>query len=86
MHEASLMRDLIAKVLEIAAQQEAKRILHIRVRLGALSHMSPGHFQEHFDQASSGTIAEGARVEAIEETDIHSPAAADVVLESIEVS
>jgi hydrogenase nickel incorporation protein HypA/HybF len=86
MHEASLMRDLMRKVLEVAANQNANRVTAISVRLGALSHMTPGHFQEHFDQAAAGTIAEGARIHATEETDTTAEGAADVVLESIEVS
>lgn len=85
MHEASLMRDLMQKVLAVATAQNAKQVTTIRVRLGALSHMTPGHFQEHFDEAAKGTVAEGARIETSEDSDIRSPAAADVVLESIEV-
>ncbi|MBZ0135424.1 MAG: hydrogenase/urease maturation nickel metallochaperone HypA [Planctomycetes bacterium] len=85
MHEASLMRDLMRKVMAVAAGQNASRVTGIRVRLGALSHMTPGHFQEHFDEAARGTVAEGARIETLEDNDIRSPAAADVVLESIEV-
>lgn len=79
------MRDLMRKVMAVAAGQNASRVTGIRVRLGALSHMTPGHFQEHFDEAARGTVAEGARIETLEDNDIRSPAAADVVLESIEV-
>jgi hydrogenase nickel incorporation protein HypA/HybF len=86
MHEASLMRDLMRKIMDIAKQQNAARVQVVNVRLGALSHMSAAHFQEHFDQAAAGTIAEGAKINAIEETDHQAPGAADVILESIEVS
>jgi hydrogenase nickel incorporation protein HypA/HybF len=86
MHEASLMRDLMRKVLEVAAAQNATRVTAVSVRLGALSHMTPGHFQEHFDQAAAGTIAEGARIHAKEDHDTTAAGAADVVLESIEVA
>ncbi len=85
MHEASLMRGLLRKVLEIAAEQDARRVVALEVRLGALSHMSAAHFQEHFDVAAAGTIAAGARIDAVEETDLSSPTAVDVVLESVEV-
>ena len=85
MHEASLTRALVDRVLAIAKEQDAERVVALRVRLGALSHMSPSHFREHFDVAAAGTIAAGARVEAVEEDDLRSPTAADVVLESVEV-
>jgi len=86
MHEASLMRDLMSKLLAVAAERDAQRVVAIQVRLGALSHMSEAHFREHFEQASAGTIAEGAEVRAVVETDIAAPTAADVMLESIEVA
>ncbi len=57
----------------------------IRVHLGALSHFTPEHFREHFDDAARGTLAEGALVEAELGTDITAPDATGVVLESIEV-
>ena len=86
MHEASLMQGLMRKILEIAQAEDAGCVVGVRVRLGALSHMSAEHFQEHFDVASAGTLAEGARIEAIEDPDLGSPTAADVVLESVEVA
>lgn len=79
------MQGLMRKLLEIAEAEQATRVVGLKVRLGALSHMSPEHFQEHFDVASAGTIAEGATIEAVEETDLGSPTATDVVLESVEV-
>lgn len=86
MHEASLMRDLMRKILDVAACNDASRVVSLKVRLGALSHMSAAHFQEHFDHASAGTIAQGAAVHTTVETDISSPSAADVTLESVEVA
>lgn len=85
MHEASVTRALVRRILDVAAEQGAARVVGITVRLGVLSHMSPPHFREHFDVAAAGTIAQGARIEAIEETDPGSPTAADVVLVSVEV-
>ena len=55
------------------------------MRLGALSHFTPEHFREHFADASRGTIAEGAEVDAVLEDDLADPRAAGVVLESVEV-
>ena len=55
------------------------------MRLGALSHFTPEHFREHFEDASRGTLAEGAEVEAVLDGDIADARARDVVLESVEV-
>lgn len=85
MHEASLMRGLMAKVEAIARENGAERVTGITVRLGALCHISPSHFEEHFRSSSAGTIADGARIEAIEETDIADSTAQDVVLVSLDV-
>ncbi len=60
-------------------------VTRIRVRLGALSHFTPHHFREHFEDASRGTIAEGAEVESELGTDPTEPTAQGVVLESIDV-
>lgn len=86
MHEASLMQDLMRKVRDVVAEQGASRVVSLTVRLGALSHMDAAHFKEHFDHAAAGTVADGALIHAIIETDIQSPTAADVVLESVEMA
>lgn len=86
MHEASLMRDLVRKVLDVVAQQGASRVVSLTVRLGALSHMDAAHFKEHFDHAAAGTVADGATIHTTVDTDIQSPTAADVMLESVEVA
>ncbi len=86
MHEASLMRGLMARIDEAAAAQHARRVVGATVWLGALSHFSPQHFAEHFAQASAGTLAEGARLEVTLSEDIGHANAGDVLLESIEVA
>ena len=55
------------------------------MRLGALSHFTPAHFREHFEDASRGTLAEGAEVEAELRTDPTEDEAQGVVLESIDI-
>jgi len=79
------MRGLMQRLNAIAAEQGATRVVGVSVRLGALSHFSPAHFREHFAAAARGTLAEGASVEAIVDTDIRAPDAADVLLESVEL-
>ncbi|NNE08020.1 MAG: hydrogenase maturation nickel metallochaperone HypA [Gemmatimonadetes bacterium] len=85
MHEASLMNDLMDKVLKVAEENEAGRVSGITVWLGALSHMSPGHFAEHYEESSRGTIAEGAALHCETSDDIHDPNAQDILLKNIEV-
>lgn len=85
MHEQSLMDDLMRKILQLAEAQHAKKITKIRVKLGALSHMSPEHFQEHFSISAQDTIAQDAKIEAEESQDIHDPHAMTVLLKSIDV-
>jgi hydrogenase nickel incorporation protein HypA/HybF len=84
-HEKALMDDLMRK-LEAEAQAEGgRRVTRIRVRLGALSHLTEAHFREHFEDAARGTLAEGAAVEAELRTDPTEPGAQGVVLESIDL-
>jgi hydrogenase nickel incorporation protein HypA/HybF len=85
MHEAALMKDLMRKIIQTARDQGAKRVVGIKVKLGALSHLTPEHFREHFEEVSPGTVAAGARIEAEQLTDIHDPNAQEVLLTSIEV-
>jgi len=85
MHEASLMRSLMRKIDSLANAEGATRVTIVRVWLGALSHMSAGHFHEHFEQASKATLADGASLEIEESTDIDDPNAQDLLLRSIEV-
>lgn len=85
MHEASLMKGVMRRIEEIARDQQATRVVAVSVWLGALSHMSPAHFAEHFEEAAAGTIASGAWLNATASDDIDHPNAQDVLLQSIEV-
>ena len=85
MHERHLTEDLVRRIEAIAAAEGGGRITRIRVRLGALSHFTPEHFREHFDDSAAGTVAEGADVEAELATDPTASDAQGVVLESIDI-
>ncbi len=85
MHEHALLRDVMRKIEEVAAEQGAARVSRVAVRLGALSHFTPEHFREHFVDASRDTIAEGATVDAVVDREIDDERATEVVIESIEV-
>jgi hydrogenase nickel incorporation protein HypA/HybF len=84
-HERAVMNDLMRTIESRARAEDARRVTRIRVRLGALSHFSPPHFREHFEDASRGTLAEGAEVVAELRVDPTEPEAQGVVLESIDV-
>jgi hydrogenase nickel incorporation protein HypA/HybF len=79
------MIDLMRKIEEVAEAQGATRVSRVGVRLGPLTHFAVEHFREHFVDASRGTIAEGAEVDAILDDEITGAHARDVVLEAIEV-
>lgn len=85
MHERALMDDLVRKVLAVAEDEGGVAVTRIRVRLGALSHFTPEHFVEHWVDATRGTLAEGAEVDATVDEDLTGEAAQGVVLESVEV-
>ena len=85
MHEKHLTEDLVRRLEALAAAEGGTHVTRIRVRLGALSHFTPEHFREHFDDAAAGTLAEGAQVEAELDTDPTAPGAQGVLLETVEV-
>lgn len=85
MHERALIADITRRVQSAAVGGGAERVTCVNVRLGALSHFTPEHFREHFDDAARGTLADGAEVVATLDPDINAPYASDVLLESIEV-
>lgn len=85
MHELSLIKDLVRKITSVACEHKAGKIVSVTVKLGALSHISPDHFREHFNHATHGTVAEGAKLHIEIVNDINNPTAQEVLLENIEV-
>ena len=85
MHERALMRDVMSRIEELARAEGASSVTRVDVRLGALSHFTPDHFCEHFEDASRGTVAEGAVVVATLAGDVTAADASDVLVESVEV-
>jgi hydrogenase nickel incorporation protein HypA/HybF len=86
MHERKLLDDLMAKIVAVSEAEGGARVTRVAVWLGALSHFTPEHFREHFDDASRGTCAEGAAVVATLDDDVSDPRAQGVVLESVVVA
>jgi hydrogenase nickel incorporation protein HypA/HybF len=85
MHELSLIADLLRKIETIAREQQADKVIAVKVSIGALAHISPEHLLEHFVEAARGTMAEGARLETEILTDIADPHAQEILLVSIEI-
>jgi len=85
MHEMSLINNLLHKIESIAKEQKADHITSVRVRLGALSHISADHFKGHFIDGVKGTIAEGALLNIEVSDDLHDPQAQDIMLLSVAV-
>ncbi len=85
MHERAVMRDLVGRIDELAAEEHASVVTRIEVRLGALAHFTPEHFRDHFGDAARGTRAEGAEVVVTLSDDTSAEDAAGVVLETIEL-
>ncbi|WP_018144997.1 MULTISPECIES: hydrogenase maturation nickel metallochaperone HypA [unclassified Thioalkalivibrio] len=86
MHEFSLMADLMRKIEQVAADNDAERVTRVRVWLGALSHITPEHFREHFEDGTRGTVAEGAELEVETSDDEADPEAQQIVLRSVDVA
>ena len=85
MHEHSMMNDLMAKIKAVVNDNNAARAVSVEVWLGALSHMSPEHFTEHYEESAKGTVAEGAKLKITLSNDINDPNAQQILLSNIEV-
>lgn len=85
MHEFSLMADLFRKIREISNRNDNRKIVMVRVKLGALSHITPQHFEEHFIEFSKCTPADGAKIEIIQLEDRNDPDAQSILLESVDL-
>ena len=85
MHEFSLIHDLMRKIETVASEHGGGKIVGIKVKLGALSHISPDHFREHFVMAAAGTVAANASLEIETLKDQTDPRAQDILLESVEM-
>lgn len=85
MHERALMNDVMRELERVAAENGATRIEQVRVRLGPLSHFTPDHFREHFEDAARGTPAENAVVDAFVDETLDGERAHGVVVASVDV-
>ena len=63
MHESGLTEDLFQHALQHAHEANARRIVRVKVVIGALSDATPESIRFYFDSLAPGTIAEGATLE-----------------------
>ena len=61
-HELGLCASIVEAVERRAGQRPVARV---RVRVGCLHHVHPEAFEQSFELAASGTVAEGARAELV---------------------
>jgi len=85
-HESSLLNNLLRKVTAIAEDNDADKVIGVKIKLGAMAHISPEHLREHFDRAVLGTVAEGAELHIQVLDDEFDPHAQEIVLDSVEVA
>ena len=85
MHEFYLIEGLIRKIQTIAQEQQADKVTLVKVKLGALAHISADHFREHFIHAVRNTVAEGANLDVEEMKDPEDPHAQEILLDSVEI-
>ena len=63
MHELSICQGLIREVEKVAAENNAKSVELIRLRVGGLSGVEPPLLARAFEIARAGTVAENAELE-----------------------
>ncbi len=63
MHEYSVTESILKIVIEKANESEAKKVLKINLVIGEDTGFIGDSIQFYFDRLSTGTIAEGARLE-----------------------
>ena len=89
MHDSAMMQGLIRTAESAARDAGATAVAAIRIRIGALSGISPDHLQEHFDEAVAGTSLEGSELIVEHGPDgvdaLDDPAAMGVLLTGLDV-
>jgi len=63
MHELSICQGLLRQVKKIAADNNARSVERVRIRVGGLSGVEPSLLQHAFEIARAGTVAAGAELE-----------------------
>jgi hydrogenase nickel incorporation protein HypA/HybF len=62
MHEMHLIKDMFADILRLAAEQEAKKIIKVHLRMGEFTEINEEIVKFFFREKSRGTILENAEL------------------------
>jgi hydrogenase nickel incorporation protein HypA/HybF len=62
MHELAVTHDILAIVLRHAEANAVRRVVSVRLNIGALSDLEATWIQRYFDYLSRDTVAEGATI------------------------
>ena len=62
MHEMSYIARMVAMAIEVAEENNAKKVKCIEVEIGKTSGVMPYYMHKYYPEASKGTIVEGAEL------------------------
>jgi hydrogenase nickel incorporation protein HypA/HybF len=85
MHEEALLHDLARAVREVTEGSDIRRIVRVRMWVGALSHLTEPVLRERWPGVVAGTAAEGAALDITVSDDLDDPRAQSVVLVAVDV-
>jgi len=83
MHESRIVTDILSAIEKAAEANDVQRVESARIKIGALSHVTPEGFTGHFTLVAEGTVADGARLDISKSDDRDAPDALDIRLVSI---
>lgn len=63
MHELAITEAIVRSAVPKAQAAGAKRIITIKLKLGALSDIVPSYIEYYLQYAAKGTIAEGSKIQ-----------------------
>lgn len=66
MHELSIAHSLVEIAAQAAAKAQARRVLEVHLRIGALSGVEPGALLFCYDLAAEGTLLQGSKLILLE--------------------
>ena len=85
MHEFSMLTGLMRKIERVACEENATKVVAVKVKLNASSHLSTAHLRAQFQMITAGTIAEDTRLDIEKVSDDTAEAEWELVLDSMEI-
>jgi hydrogenase nickel incorporation protein HypA/HybF len=85
MHEARLVRDIVAEIENVARSAHIDHVESVRIEIGALSHVTPDSLEGTFELLAHGSPAQDAHLDITRSGDMAAPYAHDLRLVSVEV-